>query len=103
MKTSYVLSVEIQTAEGPFPLICSGRNAWALFHLIEAGDKGCTPIDTPGPRWSAYVHSLRCDGVDIETITEPHAGPYSGTHARYVLRSDVKVHVQSKGAPAPHG
>jgi hypothetical protein len=30
-------------------------------------------------------------GVVIETVTEKHGGPYAGTHARYVLRSDVIV------------
>jgi len=69
----------------------SGRIAWALRALIAAGERGCTPIDTPGPRWSAYVHELRGDGIDIETIHERHAGPYPGRHARYVLRSQLTI------------
>ena len=73
-----------------------GRDAWALTELIRAGDQGCTPIDTPGPRWSGYVHKLRHRyGLDIVAITEPHGGPYKGTHARYVLRS--VVHCLSAG------
>jgi hypothetical protein len=36
-----------------------GRDAWAFLELLNAGRAGCTPIDTPGPRWSAYVHALR--------------------------------------------
>lgn len=64
----------------------SGRDRWALERLIAAGEFGCTPIDTPGPRWSAYVFNLRGLGVEIETITEAHGGPFKGTHARYVLR-----------------
>ena len=67
----------------------SGRERWALEALIAAGLKGCTPIDTPGPRWSGYVHNLRKLGVPIETITEPHSGPFAGTHARYVLKACV--------------
>ena len=67
----------------------SGRDRWALECVIAAGQKGCTPIDTPGPRWSSYVHNLRKLGLKIETITEPHDGPFKGTHARYVLRSTV--------------
>ena len=66
-----------------------GRDAWALGELIRAGDDGCTPIDTPGPRWSSYVHKLRRHGLDIQTITEAHGGPFSGTHARYILRATV--------------
>lgn len=69
-----------------------GRNAWALSELIEAGERGCTPITHPGPRWSAYVHRLRHDyGLNIETIHEAHKGAFPGSHARYVLRSKCQV------------
>ena len=68
-----------------------GRDAWALGALIHAGPVGCTPITTPGPRWSGYVHKLRRrHGLNIVTIDEEHGGPYAGTHARYVLRSRVE-------------
>lgn len=67
-----------------------GRNAWTLNELINAGQKGCTPIDNPAPRWSAYVHNLRGMGVDIETIRENHGGEFAGHHARYVLRCHVE-------------
>jgi hypothetical protein len=67
-----------------------GREEWALSHLLAAGDHGCTPIDTPGPRWSDYVFKLRRRGIDIATITEPHGGDFPGHHARYILRSKVE-------------
>ena len=67
----------------------SGRDKWALSELIQAGERGCTPIDNPAPRWSAYVHGLRGLGAPIETIIETHGGPFSGNHARYVLRAIV--------------
>lgn len=67
----------------------SGRDRWALECLITAGAKGCTPIDTPGPRWSAYVHNLRSLGVPIDTLHESHGGPFAGSHARYVLKATV--------------
>lgn len=68
----------------------SGRNAWALSKLIQAGEKGCTPINQPAPRWSAYIHNLRSEyNLLIETIKEMHGGPFAGTHARYVLRDNV--------------
>lgn len=73
----------------PFSILVKGRDRWALENLMLAGKAGCTPIDNPGPRWSAYVFKLRERGVNIETIHEEHSGPFSGTHARYVLRSDV--------------
>lgn len=63
----------------------SGRVRWALQELARAGKRGCTPIDTPGPRWSAYVHILRSLGVPIKTVREQHGGPFKGAHARYVL------------------
>lgn len=68
-----------------------GRDAWALMELHRAGDKGCTPIDNPGPRWSAYVFKLRQLGLAIDTVNEPHDGPFPGTHARYVLRTPVRI------------
>ncbi len=68
-----------------------GRVAWAVEKLRDAGEFGCTPLDTPGPRWSAYVHKLRNDfGINVETIQERHKGPFPGRHARYVLRADVR-------------
>lgn len=68
-----------------------GRLAWAMCQLHRAGTAGCTPIDTPGPRWSGYVHKLRRRGIDIETRQERHGGPFPGRHARYVLRSRVRI------------
>ena len=72
-----------------FRIVVTGRDRWALEELRRAGAQGCTPIDTPAPRWSAYVFNLRTLGVDIETITELHGGDFAGHHARYVLRSSV--------------
>ena len=69
----------------------SGRLAWALGLLMKVGERGVTPIDTPGPRWSAYIHELRKDGLDIETLNEPHGGPFPGHHARYILRSPLQI------------
>lgn len=61
----------------------NGRQRWALECLIKAGPRGCTPILNPAPRWAAYVQRLRCAGVAVETIIEPHVGlslePMPGT------------------------
>ena len=73
-----------------FTVEAKGRNRWALECLIAAGPKGCTPIETPGPRWSGYVHELRKLGVPIETVREPHGGDFAGSHARYVLPCKVR-------------
>ncbi|WP_247749082.1 hypothetical protein [Rhizobium sp. L245/93] len=73
------------------PVQIIGRDAWALRNLVEAGQRGCTPINSPGPRWSHYIFKLRRSGFAIETIHEEHAGPFPGTHARYVLRSEVEI------------
>ena len=72
-----------------FTIAIRGRVRWALESLIAAGHKGCTPIDNPGPRWAAYVWTLRGEGVEIETLNENHDGPFPGTHARYILRCEV--------------
>lgn len=70
----------------------TGRDAWALAALVKAGARGCTPIDHPGPRWSGYVHKLRHKyGIHVETIDEKHGGQFAGRHARYVLRSVVRI------------
>jgi hypothetical protein len=68
-----------------------GRYARCLHTLVQAGEKGISPaMDDPMPRWSHYVFWLRSHfGAVIETVTEKHGGPYAGTHARYVLRSNV--------------
>lgn len=82
----------------PFGVVLKGRTRWALEELRKAGELGCTPIDNPAPRWSAYVHELRGAGVEIETITEPHEGEFPGHHGRYVLRCGVSP--DWKGASA---
>ena len=74
------------------PFTVTGRDAWTLDELLAAGLAGCTPITRPAPRWSAYVHALRTErGLNIETVTEPHAGPFAGHHAKYILRSPVQI------------
>lgn len=74
------------------PFTVFGRDAWALSELVAVGKTGATPIDNPGPRWSAYVHALRHErGLDIQTINEAHDGQFAGTHARYVLHSPVEI------------
>lgn len=77
------------------PQTVTGRDAWCLLRLWLAGGQGCTPIEQPAPRWSHYVFKLRRKGFLIETIDEPHGGPFSGTHARYVLRGQVEILAQT--------
>jgi hypothetical protein len=69
--------------------LLKGRPRWALEALIDAGPKGCTPIDNPAPRWSGYIHVLRELGFEIETLHEPHGPPFAGTHGRYILKGHV--------------
>jgi hypothetical protein len=84
---------------GGRPLALQGRLAWALQRLIEAGDHGCSYIDEPAPRWSAYIHNLRKLGFSIETKHEYHCGQFPGRHARYYLRGIVTL-PQASGAAA---
>jgi hypothetical protein len=77
-----------------FGIVASGRVRWALDQLRMAGNSGCTPIDNPAPRWSAYIFDLRGMGIEIETIHEPHEGEFAGSHGRYVLRSTVTCGMQ---------
>jgi hypothetical protein len=87
---SRILSVKAKVDGGQVVTV-RGRNAWALLELKAARDVGCTPIENPGPRWSGYVHKLRKAGIVIETIREGHGGPFSGQHARYLLRSPITL------------
>jgi hypothetical protein len=82
---------EVKGQHGAYTLDICGRDEWALRQLMAAGPKGCTPIDNPAPRWSAYIHKLRRMGIDIETVDERHGGPFPGRHARYVLHSLVQA------------
>src|ERR1700681_1161097 len=84
-----ILIVKAQISETGPVVTVRGRDARALLELKAANDNGCTPIEHPGPRWSGYVHKLRKLGIVIETLREAHGGPFSGQHARYVLRSLV--------------
>jgi hypothetical protein len=77
-----------------------GREEWALSNLLAAGPGGCTSIDHPGPRWSDYVFKLRRRGINVETVTETHEGPFAGHHARYVLRDRIE-RLQSECSPGP--
>jgi hypothetical protein len=90
MRDNDIVELQVTVDGGPERKVV-GRFAWTLFELVKAGEKGCTPIDQPAPRWSNYVFRLRRQGIVIETVTEKHAGAYAGTHARYVLRSTVEV------------
>lgn len=69
----------------------NGRVAWALLQLVQTNARGVTPIDRPAPRWSHYIFVLRDIGFVVETIHEPHKGPFPGTHARYILRQRVTI------------
>ena len=73
----------------PFEIRASGRFDWALDELIKAGSEGIIPMENPAPRWSAYIHGLRSLGIEIDTVMEPHEGPFPGKHGRYVLQSLV--------------
>ncbi len=86
------LEVEIlDNPEAPSIVTLKGRDAWALLELHRAGAEGCTPLTHVGPRWSGYVYNLRKAGLMIETIHESHGGQFAGRHARYVLRSHVRL------------
>ena len=83
--------VVFEGPDGPCDCIVKGRDLWALRALLDAGLTGVTPIEYPAPRWSAYIYNLRELGLTIETVHEPHSGPFPGTHGRYILRSGVTL------------
>lgn len=89
-KRTGLYKIHPESGGEPFTIPAKGREAWALDRLTEAGPRGCTPIEQPAPRWSAYVYRLRGLGVPIETIHEAHGGAFAGRHGRYVLRAEVQ-------------
>lgn len=92
MTQRHVQRFIVDTPDGGAVVVTfKGRDAWALCQLIAVGERGCTPIDHPGPRWSGYVHKLRRAGIAVETRTEAHGGMFAGHHARYILRSRVTL------------
>ena len=85
------ITIELDIEHGPHRMTFEGREAWALGQLITVGEQGVAPMHRPALLWSHYIHMLRKAGLDIETIHEPHGGPFSGHHGRYVLRTPVKL------------
>ncbi|WP_373371162.1 winged helix domain-containing protein [Microvirga yunnanensis] len=86
-----VVELLVQRLDTGEMLRLRGREAWTLACLMEVRERGVIPVEQPAPRWSAYVHSLRKRGLVIDTIDEPHAGPYSGTHGRYILHTPLRA------------
>jgi len=74
-----------------FTLTLKGRNKWAMEALISAGKQGCTSINQPAPRWSAYIHNLRTFGVAIKTVIDRQGDTFAGNHARYVLLAEAAI------------
>jgi hypothetical protein len=97
-----VVRVEARCDDSGSFIIATGRVAWALARLIEAGERGCTPIEQPAPRWSHYVLLLRRRGLVIETIEESHGGPFKGSHGRYVLRTPMTLLTARKAGEDCH-
>lgn len=83
-------SITIRTPSGANQTF-SGREAWTLRRLIEAGSRGVTTLDHPAPRWSHYIYKLRRAGLTISTEYEQHRGPFPGNHGRYRLETAVTV------------
>lgn len=94
--TSLLVRVQIGGPDGRVTSF-TGRVAQTLCHLVQAGELGITPITHPQPRTSHYILMLRRAGLVIETIDEPHGGSFAGSHARYVLRTPVKM-IERSGA-----
>lgn len=86
-----VTMLKVRVGTDAAAITVKGRMAWALHQLIQSGERGCTPIERPAPRWSDYIFKLRKAGLAIDTIDESHGGAYSGSHGRYVLKTAIEV------------
>ncbi|WBL78820.1 hypothetical protein I3J27_38830 [Bradyrhizobium xenonodulans] len=83
-------NITIRKADGSCRTF-TGRQAWMLRKLIDAGSAGITLLETSGARCSHYIYMLRKSGLNISTTSEPHAGPFPGMHGRYRLETPVTV------------
>ncbi len=80
----------------------SGRPGQTLYCLVAAGERGITAAEVSNwaLRLAGYVYDLRHKhGLNIQAAQEPNTTGI-GTHARYILQSDVQIIEirQSKGA-----
>ena len=81
---------EIHGPDRVHSISLTGRPAWLLFRLIDAGSAGLTASDLPsGLRVSGYVHRLRRSGIDVNTTYEANTNEFGGSHGRYALASIV--------------
>ena len=69
----------------------SGRDAWFLHELVQAGARGVTAAEHPGTRISHYCFKLRRAGLVIDTEHEANSGIFRGVHGIYKLRSRIRV------------
>ena len=84
---------------GEFQLI---DNDTYTFSLAGEYDATVELVIDPVLEWSTYAGGSGRDagkGIAVETIHEAHGGPFSGTHARYILRCSV-VPVSETGLAA---
>jgi hypothetical protein len=94
--TDVALTATVRLEPDGQPITLTGRLAWALHLLMDAGENGLTPLDNPGPRWSGYIHKLRTvHGLEIETVTESHGGAFPEHHASYILPSKLEILVRT--------
>lgn len=90
MTENPVIKMVVRIGEREIAL--SGRQAWAIDKLIEAGPAGLTTADLPpGLRWSEYIRKLRRAGVSVDMTEERHGGAFKGTHGRYRLSATVET------------
>lgn len=82
------------------PITFRGREAWACRELIRAGDAGVSSLHHIGPRLAHYCMKIRRAGILIETVKQPHGGPYVGWHGVYKLRTKLDVIEDNTGAAA---
>src|SRR5262249_24716537 len=91
MTRAVTMTVRVRIGDGDGPIVTvRGREAWALLALQASGERGCTPIDHPGPRWSGYVHDLRKLGFVIVTIHEADGGSFPGGECLDGPRSQIQ-------------
>lgn len=89
IKLSFIAT--IHGGETSHKVKVSGRPAWFLLTLLQAGSRGTTTLERPAPRISHYLFILRRQGINVSTEYETHGGGFSGNHGRFKLIDRVTV------------
>ncbi len=88
-----IVYLKKEAGREPTQHTATGRPGQTLYCLVVAGERGITAAEVSNwaLRLAGYVYDLRHKhGLNIQAAQEPNTNGI-GTHARYILQSDVQI------------